>query len=167
MFQFSCVSDRSVNSLTAMRLSISIRLLLVLVLSFVICISICLSTCLCVCLRAYLKDRMPKLYKISVCVTCCHSSVLWQQWTITTRYVFPVLWMMSCFHIMGQVQIQACSLWCSKLFTVTRQVVPLNCAPGSKVCYRWLPCSCCYYLELLGEYFDCPNECEHVWNKKK
>jgi len=35
------------------------------------------------------------------------------------RYVIPVLWMTSYFHIMGQVQIQAWSLRCGELFTTT------------------------------------------------
>ena len=30
-----------------------------------------------------------------------------------------------------------------ELFTVTRQVTPLNCAPGGKVCYRRLSGCCC------------------------
>jgi len=47
-------------------------------------------------------------------------------------YVLPDLWMMSCFHMIGQIQIQAWSLRRSELFTVTRQVAPLNCAPGAK-----------------------------------
>jgi len=36
------------------------------------------------------------------------------------RYVLPVLLMTSCFHIMGQLQIQGIG----ELFTVTRQVAP-------------------------------------------
>jgi len=37
---------------------------------------------------------------------------------------------------MEQIQIQTigCSLRRSELFTVTRQVAQLNCAPGSEVC---------------------------------
>ena len=51
------------------------------------------------------------------------------------RYVLPVLWMTSCFHIMGQIQMQAWSLRRSELFTISRQVSPLNCASGDEVCY--------------------------------
>jgi len=43
-------------------------------------------------------------------------------------HILPVLWLMSCFHIMGQMQIQAIG----ELFTVTWQVAPLNCTPGAK-----------------------------------
>jgi len=39
---------------------------------------------------------------------------------------------MSCFHIIVQTQIQAWSLQCSKLFFVTLQWAPLNCAPGAE-----------------------------------
>ena len=41
----------------------------------------------------------------------------------TIRYVLPVMWMTSCFHIIAQIQIQAIC----ELFTLTRQV-----APGAK-----------------------------------
>ena len=47
-------------------------------------------------------------------------------------YVLAVLWMTLCFHIMGQIQIQVWSLRRSELFTVTRQVAPLNCTTGTK-----------------------------------
>jgi len=56
-----------------------------------------------------------------------------------TRYVLPVLWMTSCFHIVAQIQAQTLSMRLSELFTVTRQVAPLNCARGGEVCYRRLP----------------------------
>ena len=49
-------------------------------------------------------------------VNCGHGSALSDNSAI--RCVLPVLWMTSCFHIMGQVQIQAVD----ELFTVTRQV---------------------------------------------
>jgi len=39
------------------------------------------------------------------------------------RYVLPVLWMTSCFHVTAQIRMHAIG----KLFTVTRQV-----APGAK-----------------------------------
>jgi len=44
--------------------------------------------------------------------------------------------MMSCFHMIRKMQIQAVG----ELFTVTRQVTLLNCAPGYEVRYRRLPC---------------------------
>ena len=37
---------------------------------------------------------------------------------IAIRYVLPVLWMTSCFHIMEQMSIQACGLRRSELFTL-------------------------------------------------
>jgi len=49
----------------------------------------------------------------------------------SVHYILPVLWMTSCFHIMGQIR--AWSLQCSELFSVTRQVAPLNCAPGGSL----------------------------------
>jgi len=48
------------------------------------------------------------------------------------HYVLPVLWMTSCFHTMGQTQIQDWSLRRSELSTMTRQMMPLNCAPSAK-----------------------------------
>jgi len=36
------------------------------------------------------------------------------------------------FYITWQIQIQACSLQCSELFTMNWQVMALNCAPGLK-----------------------------------
>ena len=53
----------------------------------------------------------------------------------TVRYVLPVLWMTSCFHIVGQIQIHTYSLRRSELFTVTRQVAPINCGRRGEVCY--------------------------------
>jgi len=47
------------------------------------------------------------------------------------RCVLPVLWMTLCFHIMGQMQIQAVD----ELFTVTRQV-----ALEAKSAILELPC---------------------------
>jgi len=40
---------------------------------------------------------------------------------------------------MGRMQNQACGLRPGQLFTVIRQVAPLNCAPGDEVCRRRLP----------------------------
>ena len=54
------------------------------------------------------------------------------------RYVLPVLWMTLRFQIMGQTQMRNWSLRRSELFTVTRQVASLNCAPESEVCYLQL-----------------------------
>ena len=60
----------------------------------------------------------------------------WRQCALTGGHIVatwriqlnrPSLWSMSCFHIIGQVQMQAWSLRCSKLFTVTHEVAPLNC----------------------------------------
>jgi len=54
--------------------------------------------------------------------------------------ILLVLRMTSRFHITRQIQTQACCVRRSKLFTVTRQVAPLNWAPGNEVCYHRLPC---------------------------
>jgi len=43
----------------------------------------------------------------------------------TIHYVLPDSWM-TCFHIMGQIQLQAWNLWCD-LFIITHQVTLLNC----------------------------------------
>jgi len=45
--------------------------------------------------------------------------------------ILPVLLMTSCLHVICQNR--AWSLQCSELFSVTRQVVPLNCAPGGSL----------------------------------
>ena len=79
-----------------------------------------------VCPLAYLKKQMSKLcefilYMLPVAVARYSSD------DNEIRYVLPVLWMTSCFHIMGQIQIWSWSMRCSELFTVTRQV-----APGAK-----------------------------------
>jgi len=56
------------------------------------------------------------------------------------RYALLVLCMTSHFHVMGQIQIQACSQRRSELFTMTRQAAPINCASEDEVCYRRLSC---------------------------
>ena len=66
------------------------------------------------------------------------------------RYVLPVLWMTSRFHIVGQMQIQTWSLRRIELFTVIRQVAPLNCEPGDEVCYRRLPCLACNLRDVTS-----------------
>jgi len=43
-------------------------------------------------------------------------------------------------HNSANTDVQVCSLRRSELFTVNRQMAPLNCARMSEVCYRWLPC---------------------------
>jgi len=95
-----------------------------------------------VCLTAgtFKINHVQTSRKFSVLVTCAvarssshDSGVL---------YVLPVLWMTSCVHIMGQIQIHAWNQRRSQLFTVTRQVAPLTCAPGGEVRYRRLPCFC-------------------------
>ena len=44
----------------------------------------------------------------------------------------------------------------SELFTVTRQVALLNCAPGGEVCYPGLPC---LFLPPQPLYNECPVVC--------
>ena len=92
--------------------------------SIAIFISVCLS-----CLSSRMSHKLhiqtsPNfLYVLAVAVAWSPSddnAICW---------VFPVLWMMSHFHIMGQIQIQVWSLRHNKFFTVTYQV-----ALGSKVC---------------------------------
>jgi len=47
--------------------------------------------------------------------------------------VFPVMRMTLRCHIMNQTQIQTWSPRRNKLFTVTRQMAPLNCARGGRI----------------------------------
>jgi len=68
------------------------------------------------------------------------------------RYVLPVLWMTSFFDIIGRTQIQSRSLRRSELFTVTRQVAPLNCASRAKSAIADCiidTCSCSIYRASL------------------
>jgi len=61
--------------------------------------AISMSVSLSVCLLAYLKNHPAELHQIIVYVTYGRGSILlWQRRHI--RYVLPVLWMMSRFHIM-------------------------------------------------------------------
>jgi len=89
-----------------------------------VCISVCLSVCLSACIsqQSHAQTSRNFLYILPVAVARSSSD------NNAISYVLPVLWMTSCFHIMGQ----AWSLRRSELFTVTRQVAPLNCAPGAK-----------------------------------
>ena len=99
--------------------------------------SACLYVCgtvyasICRSVRSHIsQNHMSKLHEISVHVTMAVARSFSDGSAI--HYVFPVLWMALCLHIMGQMQIQAWSLRCSELFTVTRQLAPLNCASGVK-----------------------------------
>ena len=91
------------------------------------------ACCVCrfVCPLTYLKNTCPNFTKFMYLspVTMIRSS----SDVNTMRYVLPVLWMTSCFHITGQIQMQTWSPRRSELFIVTRQVAPLNCAPGGNV----------------------------------
>jgi len=89
------------------------------------CLWVCLSSCIS---QKPLVQTKNFLYMLSLAVS-------------RSSFMFFLLWMMPCFHIMGQIQLQAWSLRCSELFTITRQVAPLNCAPGDGVCCSKLPCS--------------------------
>ena len=92
--------------------------------SIAISLHICLSVCLSACIsqQSHAQTSRNFLYILPVAVARSSSD------NNAISYVLPVLWMTSCFHIMGQ----AWSLRRSELFTVTRQVAPLNCAPGAK-----------------------------------
>jgi len=46
-----------------------------------------------VCLRTHLKNHTSKLYRSYFCACNC----LWSLIGVAIRYVFPVLWMTSCF----------------------------------------------------------------------
>jgi len=73
------------------------------------------------CLLAYLKKWHPNFKKFPVHVIHgCGSILLWRQCSKLCT-VLPVFWITSCFHIMGQIQIQASSLRYSELFTATCQ----------------------------------------------
>ena len=99
--------------------------------SIAIRMSVRLSLGLSVCPLAYLKNLHVETSQNSLhmlLVAVARSSFD----DNAISYVLPVLWMTSCFHTMGQIQIQVWSLRRSELFTVTRQVAPLNCTPGTK-----------------------------------
>jgi len=65
-----------------------------------VCLFVCLFVGLSVRLRI-LKTIWPNLTKFSVLVTSGRGSVL--IWRDAIRYVLPVLWMTSCFHIMQRI----------------------------------------------------------------
>jgi len=93
------------------------------------------SVCLCVCLSARIPQKphvqtSPNFqYMIPIAMAQC---------SFDNSAVRFVLRFCGCFHIMGQIQIHVWNLQYSKLFTMTRQVVLLNCVPGDKVCYHRL-----------------------------
>ena len=66
----------------------------------------------CMSVRLHLKIDTSKQYMLPVVVA--RSSAV----DIAIRYVLPVLWMTSCFHIMEQMSIQVCGLRRSELFTL-------------------------------------------------
>ena len=79
----------------------------------------CLYVCVSVCPLAYLKKLHVQtsrtfLYMLTTAVALSSSD------DSATRYVSPVLWMTSCFHIMGQIQIQAWSLRCNDIILAER-----------------------------------------------
>jgi len=82
--------------------------------------AMCVFVCLCVCLSACIskKTTCPNLTNFSVHVN--YGCGLSSSDDNATRYVSPVLWMTSCFHIMGQIQIQAWSLRCNDIILAER-----------------------------------------------
>jgi len=114
-----------------------------------ISVLVCLSVSLSVCVSQKLQDQTSRnfLYVLSVAVArfCSDDSAI--------LYVLPVLWMTSCFHIMRQIQIHR------ELFTVNRQVAPLDCASADEVymSLRTLIRSktaqeCTFLIVLIGDY---------------
>jgi len=92
----------------------------------------CHLVCLYVC--PYFSNHMSKSQQISLRV-----SYLWPWLSDDNAMLCTwVFWMTFSFHTVAQIQIQiqAGSVRCSELFTVTRQVAPLN----SKLCYSRLLC---------------------------
>jgi len=67
-----------------------------------------------VCLLAYLRNNISKLHK-NLHVTSSFSE------DNAIRYVLPVLWMTSCFHVMGQINIEIKAT--GELFNITRHVL--------------------------------------------
>ena len=97
------------------------------------CISACLSVC------SYIsKTVCANFMKLSIHFNC---DCGWTAWSNdhAVLYVLPVLWMTACLRNRANTD-NAWSLRHSKLFTVTRQVAPLNCASVGEVCCRRLPC---------------------------
>jgi len=87
-------------------------------------IAISVSVCLFVCPLAYVKTIRSNFTKFSVHVSPLPVAVArsFSDYN-AVRYVLPVLWITSCVHILGQIEIQAIG----ELFSVTRQM-----APGAK-----------------------------------
>jgi len=94
------------------------------------CTSLGLSVCLCACIsqKSHVETSRNSLQAYVLIVAVARSSFD----DNAIRYVLPILWMTLCFHIIGQIQIQACRLRDNELFPVTRQVSPLKCASGAK-----------------------------------
>ena len=109
-----------------------------------------LSVCLSVCPLACRENACPHFTKCSVHVTCGRGSIsLWRECN-TLANVFRVLWMTLRFRIKGQVQIQALSPRRRESFTVTRQVAPLNGAPGTKSSIvDCVVISCCFIDQFV------------------
>ena len=106
-----------------------------------VCMSVCLSVCLLVSPLVNLKNTCPDLWP-------------WLGPSLMTKQhvmYFPFCgWHHVFFYIMHQIQIRSIR----DLFTVTRQVAPLNCAAEDEVCYRRLLCfSLCkrFQIQYLGK----------------
>jgi len=112
--------------------------------SIAISVSVCLSLCI--------SEYVACIFQIYKSKLLLHVASAWSflRQCSGICYVFLVLWITSCFHIMGQMQIQAWSLWHSELFTVTRQVAPLNYAPRAKCTIT--NCLVNAYVKLLAFY---------------
>ena len=89
-----------------------------------VCMYVCLSVCLSarISQRRHIQTSRNFLYMMPVAVVRSSSD------DNAIRYVLPASCTTSCFHIMEQIQIQANG----ELFTLTRQVAPLNCASETK-----------------------------------
>ena len=111
--------------------------------STAISLSVCLSVCPLAFQKPYVQTSRDCLYVLVVAVARFSTHVN------AIRHVLPVLWMTSCFYIMGQIQIHAWSLRRRELFIVSRQVALLSCTPGGEVCCRRLPCFVCSDYCLL------------------
>jgi len=87
-----------------------------------------------VCLYVYLSNCVSQKLHVQTSQNflIMLTAVVAQSFSDARCYVLPILWMTSCFHIMGQIQIQAWILRHNGLFTVTHQVALLICAPGMK-----------------------------------
>jgi len=75
---------------------------------------------------------------LSVCSVCVLARVSQKAHVQTSPWpwlgpLLTVLSLTSCFLVMGQIQIQACSLRRSELFTETHYMAPLNYKPGGEV----------------------------------